>query len=84
MSRANIGAMRYGLAVTAAMLSVLRALAQRAMALDVSDDFTITGYGDVRAWSRPILPSWLNGGLGKFRYGGNAEIRRRRRWRRPT
>jgi hypothetical protein len=34
-------------------------------------DFDISGYGDVRLVASPKMTSWLNGGLGKFRYGGN-------------
>ena len=60
--------MRFGLALSA-MLLMTACLAQNAMAFDLSDDFTITGYGDVRAVIAPDPQSWLYGGLGKFRYG---------------
>lgn len=45
-------------------------LAQDAKAFDLTDDLSISGYGDVRAVIAPQPPSWLAGGLGKFRYGG--------------
>jgi len=34
-------------------------------------DFDVSGYGDARLVASPKMTSWLNGGLGKFRYGGN-------------
>jgi hypothetical protein len=34
-------------------------------------EFSVTGYGDVRLVASPDMTSWMNGGLGKFRYGGN-------------
>jgi hypothetical protein len=34
-------------------------------------EFDISGYGDARLVASPKMTSWLNGGLGKFRYGGN-------------
>src|SRR3984957_9180743 len=60
--------MRFGLALLAMLLAAC--LAQDARAFDLSDDLAITGYGDVRAVIAPDPQSWLNGGLGKFRYGG--------------
>jgi len=61
------GAMRYGLALLAMLLAAC--LVQKAKAFDLSDDLAITGYGDVRAVIAPDPQGWLNGGLGKFRYG---------------
>ena len=63
------GGMRFGLALSAMLLAVC--LAQNARAFDLSDDLAVTGYGDVRAVIAPHPQSWLDGGLGKFRYGGN-------------
>lgn len=60
--------MRFGLVLSAVLLAAC--LAQDAKAFDLSEDFAITGYGDVRAVIAPDPQSWLNGGLGKFRYGG--------------
>jgi hypothetical protein len=52
------------------------ALAADAKALDISDDLTITGYGDLRIVSAANPTSWLKGGLGKFRYGdGGTHLR---------
>jgi hypothetical protein len=43
----------------------------KAFALDLSDDLTITGYGDLRVVAPPSLTSYMDDdGLGKFRYGG--------------
>jgi hypothetical protein len=64
--------MRFGLAIAAMLL--LACLAQDAKAFDLSEDFSITGYGDVRAVIAPDPQSWLNGGLGKFRYGGKQKF----------
>src|SRR5215469_501279 len=64
--------MRFGLALSAMLLA--GCLAQDAKAFDLSDDFSITGYGDVRAVIAPDPQSWLNGGLGKFRYGGKQKF----------
>lgn len=41
-----------------------------AKALDISDDLTITGYGDVRVVAPTDVASSLDGGIGKLRYGG--------------
>ncbi|HVW72976.1 MAG TPA: hypothetical protein VHC39_05015 [Rhizomicrobium sp.] len=49
-------------------------LAQDARAFDLTDDLAITGYGDVRAVIAPDPQGWLNGGLGKFRYGGKQKF----------
>src|ERR1700677_1104819 len=64
--------MRVGLVVLAMVLAAC--LAQDAKAFDISDDFAITGYGDVRAVIAPDPETWLDGGLGKFRYGGNQKF----------
>src|SRR6516162_6822758 len=64
--------MRFGLAISAMLLAVC--LAQHAKAFDLSDDFSITGYGDVRAVIAPDPQSWIYGGLGKFRYGGKQKF----------
>jgi hypothetical protein len=45
-----------------------------AKALDLSDDLVISGYLDVRAVAAAEPQSWLNGGLGKFRYGGKQKF----------
>jgi len=45
-------------------------LAGNAQALDLTDDLTINGYLDVRAVAPADPKTWLEGGLGKFRYGG--------------
>ena len=66
------GGMRFGLVLSAMLLAAC--LAQNAKAFDLSDDLAITGYGDVRAVIAPDPQSWLNGGLGKFRYGGNQKF----------
>jgi hypothetical protein len=50
--------------------------ASGAKALDISDDLTITGYGDLRSVAAAGPTSWLKGGLGKFRYGnGGTHLR---------
>lgn len=64
--------MRCGLALLAMLLAAC--LAQDAKAFDLTDDLAITGYGDVRAVIAPDPQSWLNGGLGKFRYGGKQKF----------
>lgn len=47
-----------------------------AKALDISDDLTITGYGNLRSVAATGPTSWLKGGLRKFRYGnGGAHLR---------
>ncbi len=58
--------MRIGPLLAAALFAVW---ASGAKALDISDDLTITGYGDLRSVAAAGPPSWLKGGLGKFRYG---------------
>ncbi|HXB51943.1 MAG TPA: hypothetical protein VNU69_04215, partial [Rhizomicrobium sp.] len=64
--------MRFGLALLAMLLAAC--LAQDARAFDLSDNLAITGYGDVRAVIAADPQSWLNGGLGKFRYGGKQKF----------
>ena len=60
--------------VIAAML--LAASALDAQALELADGLTITGYGDLRIVAPTDQTGWLNGGLGKFRYGdGRAALR---------
>ncbi len=34
-------------------------------------DFAVSGFGDFRAVAQPGMRDWLQGGLGKFRYGGS-------------
>ena len=34
----------------------------------------MSGYGDFRAVSQPAMTDWLQGGLGKFRYGGGSSL----------
>src|SRR6478736_5351007 len=58
--------MRFGL-IFAAMLAVV--MTTQARALDLTDDLSITGYADARIVAPTDQPSWLKGGLGKFRYG---------------
>jgi hypothetical protein len=38
-------------------------------------DFSVHGYGDLRLVAPPPQTSWLDGGLSKFRYGGNTHLR---------
>jgi hypothetical protein len=45
-------------------------LVTNAQALDLSDDLTISGYVDLRGVAPTSQASWMQGGLGKFRYGG--------------
>jgi hypothetical protein len=63
--------MRPGLCLLAALFAVF---ASNAKALDVTDDLTITGYADLRAVAPSGQSGWLQGGLGKFRYGGGQNI----------
>jgi hypothetical protein len=42
-----------------------------AQAQEASDVLSLTGYGDFRAIASPSETQWLNGGLSKFRYGGD-------------
>ena len=58
--------MRTGPLLAAALFAVS---VSGAKALDISDDLTITGYGDLRSVAAAGPASWLKGGLGKFRHG---------------
>ena len=60
--------MRSGLALLAMLFAVF--VTAPAQALDISDDLTISGYADLRGVAPTNQASWLEGGLGKFRYGG--------------
>ena len=51
----------------AAITAIILAVTAPAKALD----FDVSGYGDFRAVSQPAMTDWLQGGLGKFRYGGS-------------
>src|SRR5471032_2864382 len=64
--------MRFGLALPALLFVAL--FATTAQALDITDDLTISGYGDLRAIAPTGQESWLKGGLGKFRYGNSQSI----------
>ena len=64
--------MRSGLACAAMLVAAFAAT--DAMALDLTDDLSITGYLDARAVIAAQPQSWLNGGLGKFRYGGKQKF----------
>ena len=56
--------MRAGVAIAALLLAV-----SAAKALDITDDLTVTGYGDVRIVAPTDTTSYVNGGIGKLRYG---------------
>jgi hypothetical protein len=62
--------MRTGFLIAA----LLCAACANASALDLSDDLTISGYGDLRAIAPGGDQTWLKGGLGKFRYGAAQNI----------
>jgi hypothetical protein len=57
---------QYCAALTALILTV--SLPARAM------DLTISGYGDLRAVAAPKMADWLDGGLGKFRFGNGRDV----------
>ena len=38
-------------------------------------DFNVSGYGDLRLVAAPKMTSWLDGGLGKFRYGNGGDAK---------
>ena len=59
--------MRSGLVLLAMLVVAPMTTAQ---ALEISDDLTISGYADLRGVAPTSQASWLQGGLGKFRYGG--------------
>jgi hypothetical protein len=56
------------------LAALLVLFARPAEALDLTDDLTVSGYGDLRAVAPSDQESWLKGGLGKFRYGNNQNI----------
>lgn len=60
--------MRAALTIAAFFLLVL----PKAYALDLTDDLTVTGYGDLRVVGAAGPAGYLDGGLGKFRTGGGA------------
>ena len=64
--------MRLGLAISALLLAVT--FAGAAKAWDLTDDLTINGYLDLRAVAPTSPQSWLHGGLGKYRYGGQQKF----------
>jgi len=64
--------MRFDLALPAVFLVAL--FAANAQALDITDDLSISGYGDLRAVAPTDQTSWLKGGLGKFRYGNSQNV----------
>ena len=64
--------MRYGLIFLAMLLAAC--LAQDAKAFDLSTIWRSPAMAMCAPLSRRIRTSWLNGGLGKFRYGGNTEF----------
>jgi hypothetical protein len=61
-----------GKKIRIALLAAL-CLLQRAPAHAEADSgpLSFTGYGDFRVLASPPETAWLNGGLSKFRYGGN-------------
>ncbi len=61
-----------GKKIRIALLAAL-CLLQRAPAHAEADFGTLsfTGYADFRVLAPPPETAWLNGGLSKFRYGGN-------------
>ncbi len=62
--------MRYGLVPLAMLVAaLLSGQATKARALDLTDDVSISGYGDARLVAPADQVSWLKGGQGKFRYG---------------
>src|SRR5690349_1904014 len=64
--------MRFGLAFLAMLFAA--SAAGHAQAFDFADDLEISGYLDARAVAPADPQSWLNGGLGKFRYGGRQKF----------
>jgi hypothetical protein len=61
--------MRAGLSIAALLLAIS---ASHAKAFDITDDLMITGYGDVRIVAPTDTTSYVNGGIGKLRYGDGA------------
>src|SRR5207302_556892 len=72
MSGLGLADMRCGPALLAMLFAA--SLAMDAKALDLTDDLAISGYADVRAVAPADPQSWLDGGLGKFRYGGRQKF----------
>lgn len=60
--------MRAGILLAALLLAV----SPKAHALDLSDDLTVSGYGDLRVVAPSSPAPYLDGGLGKFRFGDGA------------
>jgi hypothetical protein len=56
----------YSAAIAALILTI--SLQARAM------DLAISGYGDLRAVAAPKMADWLDGGLGKFRFGNGRDV----------
>jgi hypothetical protein len=54
--------------------ALLVAFCAKAEALDLTDDLSVTGYGDLRVIAPTDQQTWLKGGLGKFRYGSAQNI----------
>src|SRR5580700_5560545 len=63
-----------GWALLAAILFITSSV-PAALALDLTDNFSLAGYADFRVVAPPSETSWLSGGLGKFRYGGTTQAR---------
>jgi hypothetical protein len=61
--------MRFGLIITAMLLAA--GFSSEAKALELSDAVSLSGYGDLRLVAPDSQTSWVNGGLGKFRYGAH-------------
>jgi hypothetical protein len=64
--------MRSGFTLWVALIAAC--FATGAKALDLDADLAISGYLDVRAVAPADPKSWLDGGLGKFRYGGRQKF----------
>src|ERR1700712_5223207 len=60
--------MRSGLTLLAVLFAAC--WVANAQALEISDDLTVSGYADLRGVAPTDQASYLQGGLGKFRYGG--------------
>ena len=56
---------RTGCLAAAVLLTALCGAPARAV------EFDFAGYGDARIVAEPAMTAWLQGGLGKFRYGGS-------------
>jgi hypothetical protein len=64
--------MRSGFTIWVALAAAC--FATGAKALDFAEDLVISGYLDVRAVAPADPKSWLQGGLGKFRYGATQKF----------